>query len=898
MATFDSKTFFELTGKGGGPVGALGTAFGMPSCMVNLTTDVLTLLPSPVLNGIRGSAANGSARANDVTKALFGKLRYLTGGIEYDTEDGIFRFVSDSSKNGLDSDEGGFLGALGGVLGAAGAAAGFAGQLYNNYQNTQAQIDSISDCLGSFKDYLDYSGGNAGAKKEELSRLNPEAYSAMLNSQFGIELQDAKDAQTFADKADSLLANVDAIITARLQDPSLEPEFRDDYASILSGTNSNLGQPEETLSEEVFRLNFGPPVSKNGRFVLSIDGLYYDSQTSGIIPALMDIEQRRLELPSESNWKLEYDPNLGGRGVPTSTESLRQYFDTILDPNVVDDSDFLTNYYTQDNLLLDLIGNKNRKIYDVSAYIGALEASGSSQILIANMRQVMLSETSHFIDKINKRKKQIELAVKLPALYRNEFYFQPGEIPINDFSYLEGINFLVDVEKQRSIVLNQSDVSGVVLPLEVKFTQQLDVTDPIVFEHLLINNIASGTIISTDPNAVSAPSLSVNQTVIGDELFAMYNYLTAQVDRPESVEFQLHNRNSNGIEYNAQLVASTASSVFDRGLGIAYLDGVMKLSSEDLTYSSTGNFIRLPPKPEFQDFLYSSEGATFETWVHVPELDGVNYGFGENGVSGLYRLILSNENTGFGTTVSSQSDINYMRADEGSNVVRGLILGFTRDRRFTTGELPSNLTEDNPVTNAVLVLAPTQSFDSSSVGFINKSFALGGNCDETLGWHGMTAPIWGTQEGVSLSSCGREFCQITVSLDPVKDEVRMYLDGVKLSVSSYTTVFGKSAREGMPRIPSIKKENSLSYPGVGLTLDTYFSPWILGGGWTDGNPNGNFMGGTYGGTISGLKGYLGNTKFYSRALTTSQIKHNFEATRTFFKNIEVPNLMWEPIDIQ
>ena len=135
MAKFDTKTFFELTGKGGGPVGALGTAFGMPSCLVNLGTDVLALLPSPVLQGIRGSAANGSARANDVTKALFAKLRFLDGIIEYDTEDGLFRFVSDSSKNGVDSNDGSVLGAIGGVLGAAGAAAGFAGQLYNNYQN-------------------------------------------------------------------------------------------------------------------------------------------------------------------------------------------------------------------------------------------------------------------------------------------------------------------------------------------------------------------------------------------------------------------------------------------------------------------------------------------------------------------------------------------------------------------------------------------------------------------------------------------------------------------------------------------------------------------------------------------------------------------------------------------
>jgi hypothetical protein len=104
---FDAKTFFELTGKGGGPVAALGTAFGMPSCLINLTAEALAILPSPILRAIRGSTANGASRADDVIKAITAKLRFGWGIIEYDTEDGMFRFVSDSSKNGLDKDEGG-----------------------------------------------------------------------------------------------------------------------------------------------------------------------------------------------------------------------------------------------------------------------------------------------------------------------------------------------------------------------------------------------------------------------------------------------------------------------------------------------------------------------------------------------------------------------------------------------------------------------------------------------------------------------------------------------------------------------------------------------------------------------------------------------------------------------
>ena len=69
---------------------------------------------------------------------------------------------------------------------------------------------------------------------------------------------------------------------------------------------------------------------------------------------------------------------------------------------------------------------------------------------------------------------------------------------------------------------------------------------------------------------------------------------------------------------------------------------------------------------------------------------------------------------------------------------------------------------------------------------------------------------------------------------------------------------------------------------------------MLGGGYTDGNPDGNFMGGEYGGKVSGLKGYLGCTKFYSKPLTDGEVLNNYKASSNFFKNINVTDL-WEPI---
>lgn len=909
MALFDYKTFLELTGKGGGPATAIGTAFGMPSCLLNLTDEVLGLLPTSILNSIRGSTANGANRADDVVKAGFAKLRFLHGIIEYDTEDGTFRFVSDSSKSGLDRNEGGLLGDLGGFVGALGAAAGFAGRLYNNYNTTVAQIEGIKDCLSLYNDYLSYTGANAADKRMQLAGTSPEKYQEIVTSQFGIDSQDLRSALQFKLDALSLMQRLDSVIALRLANPELEPQITEDFSEFTSGTNLNVASIVELpQAEEIFRLSFGPPLSRQGKFILSVDGLYFDSQTSGIVPALLELEDRKSQIPENTYWRLDLDPNLGGRGKEITLNDLKTYVKTITDFNILDDSNYLQPYYEQDNLLLDLIGQKNRRVYDVSSQVGQLINEAASEILIANMRQVMLSEASHFLTKINKRKKQIELAVKIPVLYGKGSLYAPGEIPINDFSYLEGINFDVDVNKQRHLVLNQADVSSVVLPLSVKYTQQIDTPDTIVLEHLLLTNISKGSIVS-DSSGISTNKLNINRSIVTDGLIAFYNYLTAENVDASSTEYKLHNSSDKGKLLDAQLVSNTPEEVFNKGLGIVYLHGVTKNSTDSPTVpSSLGSFIKLPPARELQDLLYNPKGATIDTWVHVPELDGELYGFGQDhNVSGLYRLILANENTGLQSNSNKQSNILRLVKDDGLNTVNGLVFGFTRDRRLTRGLNPNNSSENNEIEYTSLFLAPTQSYDISSVGFIAKPLNDTVNCYENNGWYCMTHSIWDTTNGVSLSACGREFSHIAVTFSPYDNEIKMYCDGQLLSTSSYSNVFGIDPRNRGINIPSLKKNNSFEYNTTSMAsvdveqlqtgpkLDNYFTPWILGGGYTDGMQTGNFMGGEYGGIISGLKGYLGGTKFYSRVLTPDEILNNYTVNRDFFKNIDVPNLMWEPI---
>ena len=124
----------------------------------------------------------------------------------------------------------------------------------------------------------------------------------------------------------------------------------------------------------------------------------------------------------------------------------------------------------------------------------------------------------------------------------------------------------------------------------------------------------------------------------------------------------------------------------------------------------------------------------------------------------------------------------------------------------------------------------------------------------------------------------------------------MYIDGQVLATSALTTVFGE-AKYAPPSLPSFKKPNSFEYSlstvdgpltvKTGPKLNPFYTPWLVGGGWTDGMYQyGNFMGGgSTGGVISGLRGHVGSLKFYSRALDSREVLTNYEAQQGFFKQI-------------
>ena len=163
----------------------------------------------------------------------------------------------------------------------------------------------------------------------------------------------------------------------------------------------------------------------------------------------------------------------------------------------------------------------------------------------------------------------------------------------------------------------------------------------------------------------------------------------------------------------------------------------------------------------------------------------------------------------------------------------------------------------------------------------------------------MSATITGTSK--SLFNVSSEFMHVAVSLNPEKDQITAYFDGVTIATSSISASLGTTYLDTL-KVPSFAKTNTFSYSlastssahfNYGPTVPVgSFTPWIIGGGFTDGIRSNNsdgyngFMGRGHG-LNSGLNGYVGSVKFYSRALTNTEVLENYNGQKAFFKNIDL-----------
>mgnify|MGYP003648568019 CR=1 FL=1 len=901
MATFDLDTFLKVQGQTGtGAFQALGMAYGMPSCMLNLAQGAMSLLPSSVLSDMQSKMLEGKAKANEITKEVFKKLMLNTGIIEFDTETGLLKFGSDTSWMGIENDDSQTKNNLGGLLGAFQYAASFGAQIYQNYTDITNQIDAISDCLDKFNKLQSFQSGNSA---EEKASLPPAEAEALFNTVYAGDKARLESASEFMSKCTTKISEINTILQARSLDPELEPKLLNsrELDPYLDKTNFRRVSPTDPEvgreQKEVFRLTYGPPISTAGQYVLTSDGLYYDSQSGGLDPVFLAISGI---VPLGDKWNYNYDPNLGGRGQSVSIKSLNKFTDNMFDPDLIDDSRGLQVYYEEDHFLSVLKQQRNKHVYDLSAdLVSFISEFGEGSSIVKNQRNLIISDIANHNSKINRRKKQIEVAVKAPQVYGRQTQpkFAPGNIPINDFSYLADYNLEVGFDKQNSLIFNQADVAGIVLPINAKFARTSSKPPSMTFDQLRVPTVGKGSILYSPSSTQAGTVLSLNDQIVYDDLFAIYNFLETKVELPSSLSFETTNCATEDRYNNAQMVAASTRSVFVSGLAIPYLEGIVENKSSDTAAASAlGSFVKMPDSPEFQNLTYSSTGFTLECWAHVPDIMDGNIGWLSATTSSLTKVLLANENVGnaSGATAvdhtGTERDLDYLKPTRGENFVRGLVCGFTRDRRLTQ-EIAgySNINSQNdPVSSLSFFIAPTQSRDMSAASWVNND-----ECQDIPTFHKMKVDLSATNFG-NVSS---QFVLIDVTCDPINDEIKMFADGDLVATSSLASVFGTEV--GIPiSLPNFKKNNSFQYSSTtvdgpeilkqGPLLNPFYTPWIVGGGYTDGMYQyGNFLGGDRGGITSGLRGNVGSLKFYSRPLDNSEVLQNYKAQEGFFKNIQI-----------
>ena len=907
--------------------------FGVPSCMLELGLEALSLLPGDALATIALSMNEGVLAARSVIADIKAEiLEFL--GIAQDEVDGNTFFKIDAG-----------WAALGDAIGAVAGALAFLDEIASTAQAIGQDIEAIKDCLSDYETHLQRQRGSDAA-------LAPtEAQLAIYQSQID-------SAEQFIDDAVVVLGQISEILAGRATGTLVDPTTLTDTVE------------EE---DEIFRLTFGPPKSTKGTFLLSVDGLYYDSQNrtyaaSGNIPTLEDLPF----IPDSSKWKMDHSPNLGGKGTQITLNDLDRYVDTILDVEKIDEADYLQNYYTRDHLLEVLEGQKNLVVSELDAQRkDILNTYATSSAVYINMQQQIFSEIELFDTKIRRRKKQIELAVKAPDLFGVEVSFKPGEIPINDFSYLSDIHLNIALEKQRKLVLDQGDISGVVLPFKPVFAGGGSMGNNVAIAPLEVNKNIIGALASvgeySDSTPTIAPVLTVNDPIVTEDLVAVYNFLETDVEDTGSTTYNVANCTGDSRQ-DMQLVAKTKAAAFPKGLAIPRFSGIVKFAGDDNSFlrrEEHGTYGRLPATNEMQNLLYNPSGCAFDFWLHMPNFTSGNNDFevkvfdqgldASSEISSLnlsqpnaswtdfnfYKAIISNENTGGPTVGDSSSVLNDFTTDH----VRSLFIGFTRDPAFTESSISGLAGSLNPVENypsldasntpssTYFIVAPMQSFSKDGCSFIKKDDCA----PEESSYRGLSIPVSSSVGGSSIADCSSAFVHMNISFDFTKDSLTVFLNGSSLATTSISSEFGTDLNKPL-NVPTFKKlgtSASFDYPGAvpesesedflqGPKNDPFFTPWIIGGGWTDGinltveankgastktgdlnkygtdasavagtgfisdlsSVEGGFTGPSNG-LQSGLGGHLGSLKIYSKPLSISEALKNYNAHKSFFSNIEV-----------
>ena len=833
--------------------------------------------------------------------------------------------------------------------------------------------------------------------------------------------------------AKSLIIKINQVLEDRLEDPTLEPIINFDdldtegsdkardfiTRNIVTPYIQNLSKYEKFLygvstedldSDSMFDLVYGPPISVKGQFVLSEDGLYYDSRVGGIDPSAV-LPMPEGDVDPNSSWMLNFPPNLGGKGQLYTDVNFSGLTNTVFDMDWYPDDDVTDNfnisqYYDTDDVIETFEANKALQVHIVSGHISELMASGytANSAMVLNYYTQITAVANTYDSKLRKRKKQLDLVAIFAndlysftnsladdpknlgigdghlIIYKEGTYWAPiNRIPVNDFSFMRGKGVYVDLDLQQELVIFSEDLDDTILPIVPKFLVTPIMPLSVLDKFAIADPATSEWVTTEEIDSVSGSGRIVHNLVdriTTSGLILGYNFLKPNAVHASSNEFNLDNfAPDSGFALDAQIVASSTNYLFPSGVAIPYFEGTYyNYKGNGAAQNSAvpgGSYVRLPSthRPDesrwlqgrdLEDLTYLDNietdskatlfdlggGFSFDCWVHVPSISAITDDH-------RYRLILANENTGRGheeNQTGADQFVDNARLQESSvgvyqpnadlDKTHGLIFGF-RDAGGSSN-----------ASGIELILAPTVSQNKTGGSYHSACIASTFSATEKISFQGANDKIVPsassitdlgmyipssiiTPEGVSWADTSDTFIHLGVIFNYITDEVKIFVDGSEVGVSSFSRDFCGGSKPGDVQgmfIPNDVMHSDSNYtnneswepatlqgPKTGavnlpdITANLGFTPWILGGGYTDSSPSG-FLGKNTNDVFettshiagqpssrrnsqhigdwavshrarSGLSGHIGSFKMYARPLTNSEVLQNFDAQKGFFKNI-------------
>ena len=235
-----------------------------------------------------------------------------------------------------------------------------------------------------------------------------------------------------AAKASVAVANNLQFVQTQIIAPFLENQ------RVLASLKAQVSGILEDVNP-IFDLDFGPPISTDNRFVLSRDGLYYDSRTN-------DVPVITPPPVSAQMWDLQFDSNKGGRGLSFNSEDAESTVNTIFDLNrsYNKENPRVKDFFKYDDVLQQFKDDKNSHMTEVSGYISEILANGygNEDAMVKSYIAQLGSVASVYSNKIRKRERQLTIA----ALYgRDSFAVTDRTHPLG-----EGLFFVYEVPKGKA----------------------------------------------------------------------------------------------------------------------------------------------------------------------------------------------------------------------------------------------------------------------------------------------------------------------------------------------------------------------------------------------------------------------------------------------------------------